>query len=373
MHKATSYFLSLAFVAALAVTWMAPASAQPDVPPPPPAPPEGAPPAPPEGAPPGPPQQMPAPQPPALPDVPDVVATVDGEPISGEEFETTFEQFAQAMQMQGQAANPSEVLDMLIGRKILENLVNEAGVTVSDEDVDARLDEIREQLPSPDFLDQILAMQGMTVDDLREDLRFDVQVQQYLETIEVDDGELQARYEELRDAGDLEREEGVDVAHILIQAEGEEEVEAARGEIEEARRRIVEGGEDFGDVAREVSEDPGSAQEGGVYEGVTRGMMVPEFDEEAFTGEVGEVSQPFLTDFGWHILTVLDKHEAGTAELDDVREQLLVSMRQQKLQELVESTREEADVEIHIDLDAAPAEPEMPAIPEDGVDLEGVF
>ncbi len=368
MQTAKSCLVTIAVLLAAAIAWSAPAGAQVDAPPP--APPEGAPPpAPPQGAPQ---QQMPAPAPPSLPDVPDVVATVDGEPIAGEEFESMFQQFAQAMQMQGQTASPSDVLDLLIGRKVLEAMVEEAGVTVSDEDVEARLDELREQLPSPDFLDQILAMQGMTIDELREDLRFDVQVQQYLEQIEISADEMQERYEELVDEGQLERGEEVDVAHILIQTDGEDEVEAAREEIEEARRRIVEEGEDFGDVARDVSQDPGSAEEGGVYEGVTRGMMVPEFDERAFEGEIGEVSEPFLSDFGWHILTVLDKQEGGTAELDDIEEQLLMSMRQQKLQERVEAAREEADIEIHIDLDEMdveepPAAPEAPAMP------EGVF
>ncbi len=79
----------------------------------------------------------------------------------------------------------------------------------------------------------------------------------------------------------------------------------------EARKRIVEDGEDFGEVAKEVSEDPGSAPDGGELGWISKGQTVAEFEDAAFSLPVGEVSQPVKTDFGFHLIQVEEKNEAG--------------------------------------------------------------
>lgn len=79
----------------------------------------------------------------------------------------------------------------------------------------------------------------------------------------------------------------------------------------EVRKRIVENGEDFGEVAKEVSEDPGSAPDGGELGWISKGQTVPEFEDAAFSLPVGEVSQPVKTDFGFHLIQVEEKNEAG--------------------------------------------------------------
>jgi peptidyl-prolyl cis-trans isomerase SurA len=76
--------------------------------------------------------------------------------------------------------------------------------------------------------------------------------------------------------------------------------------ITDARKRIVDDGEDFAEVAKEVSEDPGSAPNGGDLGCFGKGQMVPEFEEAAFGLEKGEVSQPVKTDFGYHLIQVYD-------------------------------------------------------------------
>ena len=88
----------------------------------------------------------------------------------------------------------------------------------------------------------------------------------------------------------------VHAAHILLTTQ-----QAA----DEARARI-EAGEDFGDVAREVSTDPGTAPNGGDLGWFTRGEMVPAFADAAFSLPVGEVSQPVASEFGWHLIKVLE-------------------------------------------------------------------
>jgi foldase protein PrsA len=164
---------------------------------------------------------------------------------------------------------------------------------------------------------------------------------------------VQKAYGDLKEAGRLEKPETADVAHILVKAErggDEEKVAAAKKEIDEARERIVEGKEEFGEVAKEVSEDESSASRGGTYENVPKGRMVPEFEERMFDLPVGEVSEPFQTQFGWHILKVNARKEAGTTELVDVEEELREALESRAkgmaFNEYLESATDEVDIEI---------------------------
>jgi peptidyl-prolyl cis-trans isomerase A (cyclophilin A) len=120
--------------------------------------------------------------------------------------------------------------------------------------------------------------------------------------------------EEEKDGEKKGDEETVDVAHILVLASGDEAAWAKAKEKIDAALARVKAGEDFGKVASEVSEDPGSKQKGGAYPNTPHGKMVPEFDKVMFATPVGEVSEPFRTSYGWHILKVTGRHGTKKAE-----------------------------------------------------------
>lgn len=115
------------------------------------------------------------------------------------------------------------------------------------------------------------------------------------------------------------------VRHILLEGEG------ARARLEEAARRI-EAGADFAEVAAELSEDPGSAEEGGDLGWIERGDMVPAFEEAAFALEEGALSEPVKSEFGWHLIRVEEIEEARTRPFDDpeVQERLLRIYRERE-------------------------------------------
>lgn len=126
-------------------------------------------------------------------------------------------------------------------------------------------------------------------------------------------------------------------AHILVDDE-----ELAR----ELLARIQEG-EDFAALAEEHSED-GSASDGGDLGWFNPDQMVPPFADAVRRIEPGTISEePVETNFGWHLIKVEDSRESDGPALEEVREDLVNQIRQEKIQEFVSNLREEADVETH--------------------------
>lgn len=153
---------------------------------------------------------------------------------------------------------------------------------------------------------------------------------QYLE-LSVDDiaAGLTATEEEIRalyeaDKARLTRDEQRRARHILIQiAEdaGEDEIAAARKKAEDLVARL-RAGEDFAALAKEFSDDPGSAADGGDLGLFGKGMMVPEFEDAAFTLAQDQISDPVRSPFGFHIIQVTEIQAAQVPAFEEVREQL---------------------------------------------------
>ncbi len=142
--------------------------------------------------------------------------------------------------------------------------------------------------------------------------------------VKADDDELRALFE-----SEPERfvtPEKREVSHILVSVPpdaGDDEVARTRERLAALRERVL-AGESFEDLARENSDDPGSAAGGGSLGFIERGMMVSEFEEAAFALASGEVSDPVRTSFGWHLVKVISVRESGGAAFEEVRDQVLV-------------------------------------------------
>ena len=103
------------------------------------------------------------------------------------------------------------------------------------------------------------------------------------------------------------------VRHILITPNQIIDEETAEQQLEDARERIL-AGEDFGEVAKLLSDDPGSASQGGEMGWTNPGEFVPEFEDVANAAEIGVLSEPFRSRFGWHILEVQDRRTYDNTE-----------------------------------------------------------
>ena len=114
--------------------------------------------------------------------------------------------------------------------------------------------------------------------------------------------------------------EQIRASHILLKTEGKED--AAVKARAEALLKQAKAGADFGELAKKNSEDEGSAPQGGDLDFFGRGRMVPEFDTAAFALKPGETSDLVKTQYGYHIIKLVDKKEGATRNLNDVRQQL---------------------------------------------------
>ena len=134
--------------------------------------------------------------------------------------------------------------------------------------------------------------------------------------IEVSEEDVYARYQENKAA--YTSDEIRDASHILITVTGDGEADSALARITAIRERIVNG-ESFTDLARELSEDPGSTNDGGSLGEVERGVMVPTFEAALFSMDVDQLSQPVKTPFGWHLIKLHSINGGETQSFETVK------------------------------------------------------
>lgn len=137
--------------------------------------------------------------------------------------------------------------------------------------------------------------------------------------------------------------------HILLRPDEILDDRAIKSKLERIRVRIVEDGEDFNDVARLESDDPGSGPLGGDLGWNTPGTFVPVFEEEVAALQPGQVSEPFRTEFGWHIVELIDRQERDTTEevqRSRAIEAIRASKREQETEIWLRQLRDEAYVEL---------------------------
>jgi peptidyl-prolyl cis-trans isomerase C len=161
-----------------------------------------------------------------------------------------------------------------------------------------------------------------------------------METLLVQEGKAAATdaamkkvYEEAVKQQAVEQE--VRARHILVPTEDEAKVILAE----------VKKGTDFAELAKQKSKDPGAAAEGGDLGYFSKDQMVPEFAEQAFKMNKGDVSDPVKTQFGWHIIKVEDKRNKPVPTFDQVKEQVEQFVTRKAQAEYIAKLRENAKIE----------------------------
>jgi len=150
--------------------------------------------------------------------------------------------------------------------------------------------------------------------------------------------------------------ERVRASHILLNTGGKDEA-AVRKQAEDLLAKI-KGGADFAELAKKYSEDPGSKEKGGDLDYFPRGQMVPEFEKTAFELKPGQVSELVKTQYGFHIIKVVDKQAGATQTLDQVRTQIQQTLAAQIAdRQITDRARDlAARIKTPADMDKAAAE-----------------
>ena len=148
-----------------------------------------------------------------------------------------------------------------------------------------------------------------------------------LSQISVSDAEIKARFEGHKDK--YQQPEERRASHILIVAKTEGEKAAAKAKAEEVLKEVRKTPAKFADLAKQYSQDPGSAKSGGDLGYFGRGMMVKAFEEAVFKQKEGEISDVLESEFGYHIIKLTGIKTAKVKSLDEVRADIVSELKRE--------------------------------------------
>jgi parvulin-like peptidyl-prolyl isomerase len=249
-----------------------------------------------------------------------------------------------------------------VGTKLLLDEVKRRHVEVPDAEVNASLDAMAKKAGGDAALDELLARQQISRDQLCASIRAGKQLDRLIARVtaaeaEPTEAQLLAHYEE--NAERYLSPDQAQVRHILIKPAGasKEDQATVRSRLEALKGKIEEG-EDFGELAAAFSECPSGKETGGSLGWVARGTTVEDFDRAIFDMQVGDISDIIETALGFHLIEKLDEELGGPIAFPEVRDRihdlLLHERRGHALTEFVKTLRAAAVIDEDEKDEAAP-------------------
>jgi foldase protein PrsA len=240
----------------------------------------------------------------------ETIASVEGEKITKDElYDVLVGQYG------------ATALSALIDNKIIEMEADKEKITVSDKEIEEEYKAYVDSYGGEEALTTALKQSGISADDLKGEIENYFKLEKLLEPrIDITEKELQTYFDENKES--FNEPEQVEASHILV------EDESTATEVAEK----LEAGGDFAKLAAEYSTDKANAENGGELGFFAKGDMAEEFENTAFSMEVGTISDPVKTDFGYHIIKVTDKNEAKEAVFEDHKEEINEILFNEKIQ-----------------------------------------
>ncbi|MBC8382550.1 MAG: peptidylprolyl isomerase [Candidatus Cloacimonetes bacterium] len=275
-----------------------------------------------------------------------IAAIVGDQIILKSEIETNYEELKASAAL-GENITREDILILLIEEKLIIEKAERDDITASEGEIQMQLERVMKNIISQfptyqDFL-KVLQNEGLTVDGLKERYRSQIakQVvrdkllqQAVFSKIDVSEYEKRNYYETNLDSFP-DRPKMVKIAEIAIKpAMGSESLDQALREIEDIQDELNKGA-DFETLAQTYSDCPSAAQ-GGDLGYFSRGQMVPEFEETAFELEIGEVSEPVLTEFGYHLIRIDDKRDGEVKARHILVEAAMSDSDKEKITQLID-------------------------------------
>jgi len=254
------------------------------------------------------------------------VASVGDEVITKEELTNTL------MELYGQTT-----LQSLIDNKVIELEAEKQNISVSEKEIDKELQSYMESFGGEDSFNLALEQSGGTLEQVKSEIENYLKLKKLLEPeIEITEEEMKNYFEENKEL--FNQEEQVKASHILV----EDEATAKK-----VSKKLASG-EKFEELAKEYSTDTSNAEQGGDLGYFAKGEMVEEFEKAAFSLDVGKISDPVKTDYGYHIIKVTDKKAAKEANYKDhqaeVKERILEEKMETEYSTWLEKKKEEYEI-----------------------------
>ena len=304
--------------------------------------------------------------PPAGPNAifPTVVARVNGKAVLGRDLEQRIREELldigspawQSLREDYRQELISRHLTSLIGTELIYQNAVASGIQVTDAEVQAEFDKVAQNFASDAALNTELASRGMERVDLRKELEKTLVVNRYIQQnvdkkISVIPAEVSEYY--LKHPDEFKHPDIIRTSHILIAVP--ENATAAQDSAARQRAEAllvrVRKGEDFAKLARENSMDS-SASNGGDIGYTEKGQLDPAYENAAWSMTVGQTSGIIRSSFGYHIIKVTEKKKAGSATLDEARDQLTNFLKEQKraaeMDKMIKEMRAKAKITVQL-------------------------
>ncbi len=294
---------------------------------------------------------------------PDVAVSVDGKFMKKAELDKQIKDIMKTYQDQipkdkikeAQGNIKTQLVENFIMRTVLENEIEKRKIIADEKDINEVIDRMRSRIEPGQKLEEFLKANKMKMEDLNKNIATEIKVKKII-SMELD-GKVKPTRREISKFYKENKErfivpESVHLRHILvaINEKDDDKTKAQKKEkIENLRKQIIERA-DFAEIAAKNSDCP-SKESGGDLGSITRGQTVKPFEDAAFSQKIKEIGPVITTDYGYHIIQVLERNPEKKIALDDVRDKISDYLEQQKQSDafakLMEKLRAKADIRIN--------------------------
>ena len=289
------------------------------------------------------------------------VARINGEEIGRADFERQMERTKSRFQRAGRQIAPAletrlkeNLVRKLVEEELIEQKAKAEGVTVTPEELAAKVTEHKTRFGSDKAFQSFLERTNQTEADVKADLEKnllrDKLFAKLLAASEPTDEDAKKYYDE--NIEKYKQKEQIKASHILFKVEKDTADKDKKAKLAEAKKVLAEAkkpGVDFGELAKKYSEGPTKERSGdlGTF---SRGRMVAAFEDAAFAAKAGDVIGPVETQFGYHVIKVYEKTAEKQRTFDEVKESILTSLKARQkskaTRELLDTLKSTAKVEI---------------------------
>ncbi len=274
----------------------------------------------------------------------DNAAVVNGAVITQDQFDNEFGQVNQEFLKQGRTPTDSQLMEIKeIKKTVLENLINrellfqesqKTGIHITEEVIQDQLKSVKKRFPNQEEFEKALKQMKLTENDVKSQISRAMAIRelinkQVIQKIVIPDRESRIFYDTHPD--DFKQPEQVRASHILAEVKpnaDKSKKSKAMEKIKKVQKQLGEGDE-FAGLAKKYSDGP-SKTKGGDLGYFKRGQMVKPFEDAAFALEPNQVSDIVETNFGYHLIKVLDKRPEGVLPYEEVAQRINTYLAKEK-------------------------------------------